>query len=165
MTPARPTPDRMWLDVGGMRVSCLTAGAHGTPVVLLHGGGIDSAAFSYSYAIGAVAKDHRVFAPDWPGYGQSDRPDIDYTMGFYVGFLEDLMDRLGYERASLVGISLGGGASLGFALRSPRRVENLVLVDSYGLGSDVPWGVSATSWFARRSSTPRRTRSCAAAAR
>ena len=41
---------------------------------------------------------------------------------------------------SLVGISMGSGAALGFALRSPQRVEKLVLVDSYGLGSGVPRG-------------------------
>jgi pimeloyl-ACP methyl ester carboxylesterase len=35
---------------------------------------------------------------------------------------------------------MGGGAALGFALRSAQRVEKLVLVDSYGLGSEVPWG-------------------------
>jgi pimeloyl-ACP methyl ester carboxylesterase len=61
-------------------------------------------------------------------------------MGFYVDFLERLMDALDLERASLVGLSMGGGAALGFALRSPQRVEKLVLVDSYGLGSNVPWG-------------------------
>ncbi len=81
-----------------------------------------------------------MFAPDWPGYGESDKPDIDYTMSFYVGFLKKLMDSLGFERVSLVGISLGGGAALGFALDFPERVEKLVLVDSNGLGGDVPWG-------------------------
>jgi len=87
-----------------------------------------------------AAGGRRVLAPDWPGYGQSDKPNLDYIMGFYVYFLGRFMDALGFERASLVGISMGGGAALGFALRSPQRVEKLVLVDSYGLGSGVPWG-------------------------
>jgi len=96
--------------------------------VLLHGGGIDSASFTYSNIIGPLAEEHRVFAPDWPGYGHSDKPDLDYTMGFYVDFLGRLMDALDLERASLVGLSMGGGAALRFALRSPERVEKLVLV-------------------------------------
>jgi pimeloyl-ACP methyl ester carboxylesterase len=130
-----------WVDVNGLRVHCLTAGRGGSPVVLLHGGGIDSASFTYSHTIGPLAEEQRrVFAPDWPGYGQSDKPDLGYAMGFYVDFLGRLMDALGLESASLVGISMGGGAALGFALRSPERVEKLVLVDSYGLGSEVPWG-------------------------
>jgi pimeloyl-ACP methyl ester carboxylesterase len=129
-----------WVDVNGIRVHCLTAGVSGPPVVLLHGGGIDSSGFTYGRIIGPLAEGRRVFAPDWPGYGRSDKPDLDYTMGFYVDFLEHLMDALDLGKASIVGISMGGGAALGFALRSAQRVDKLVLVDSYGLGSDVPWG-------------------------
>jgi pimeloyl-ACP methyl ester carboxylesterase len=129
-----------WVDVNGIRVSCLTAGEAGSPVVLLHGGGIDSASFTYGHIIRPLSDGGRVFAPDWPGYGHSDKPNLGYTMRFYVDFLGRLMDALDLERASLVGISMGGGAALGFALRSPQRVEKLVLVDSYGLGSEVPWG-------------------------
>ncbi|MBV9454341.1 MAG: alpha/beta fold hydrolase [Rubrobacter sp.] len=80
-----------------------------------------------------------MFAPDWPGYGESDKPDVEHTMEFYVGFLGSLMDTLQLERVSLVGISLGGGAALGFTFCSPQRV-GLVLVDRYGLGDEVPWG-------------------------
>jgi pimeloyl-ACP methyl ester carboxylesterase len=133
------TPTR-WVDVNGIRVHCLTAGGAGSPVVLLHGGGIDSASFTYGHLIGTLAEEHRVFAPDWPGYGHSDKPDLDYAMSFYIDFLGRLMNALGLERTSLVGISMGGGAALGFALRSPERVEKLVLVASYGLGGTVPWG-------------------------
>ena len=131
----------LWVDVNGLRVHCLTAGWGGSPVILLHGGGIDSASFTYRYIIGPLAEEQRrVFALDWPGYGQSDRPDLDYSMRFFIDFLGQLMVTLGLERASLVGISMGGGAALGFALHSPQCVEKLVLVDSYGLGSQVPWG-------------------------
>jgi pimeloyl-ACP methyl ester carboxylesterase len=79
-----------------------------------------------------------VFAPDWPGYGQSDKPEIEYSTEYYVGLLGRLMDALGLKKANLVGISMGGAISLGFTLRSPQRVEKLVLVDSHGLGREVP---------------------------
>jgi hypothetical protein len=36
----------IWLDIDGMRLYCLTAGENGTPVVLLHGAGLDSATLS-----------------------------------------------------------------------------------------------------------------------
>jgi pimeloyl-ACP methyl ester carboxylesterase len=48
--------------------------------------------------------------------------------------------RVGQKHRGLVGLSMGGEAALGFALRSPERVEKLVLVASYGLGSNGPWG-------------------------
>jgi pimeloyl-ACP methyl ester carboxylesterase len=130
----------LWAEVGEVRVHCLVGGDAGSPVVLLHGGGIDSADFTYRYAIGPLTEEHRVFAPDWPSYGGSDNPDVAYTMSFFLDFLRRLMDTLGLERASLVGLSMGGAAALGFALRAPDRVEKLVLVDSYGLGDKVPWG-------------------------
>jgi pimeloyl-ACP methyl ester carboxylesterase len=53
------------------------------------------------------------------------------------------MDALGLEKANLVGISMGGAISLGFSLRSPKRVEKLVLVDGHGLGGEVPGGAAS----------------------
>lgn len=128
------------VELNGLNVHYLAVGRDGPPVLLLHGGGLDSAGFTYRYTIGPLSEEHRVFAPDWPGYGQSDKPEVEYTVPFYVGFLGHLVDALGLGRISLVGLSMGGAAALGFALRAPERVDKLVLVDSYGLGSKVPWG-------------------------
>jgi len=50
---------------------------------------------------------------------------------------------LGLKKANLVGISMGGAISLGFSLRSPQRVEKLILVDSHGLGREVPGRVAS----------------------
>ena len=121
----------------GLRIHCLTAGQTGAPVLLLHGGGYDAASLSYGPSIEPISQSHRVFAPDWPGYGQSDKPDTSYTTEYYETFLGHLMDALGLEKASLIGISMGGAISLGFSLHSPKRVEKLVLVDSHGLGKEV----------------------------
>jgi pimeloyl-ACP methyl ester carboxylesterase len=129
-----------YLDAAGLRVHCLEAGDAGSPIILLHGGGLDSAGLSWRYAVGPLAEGHRVFAPDLPGYGQSAKPDVEYSFDFYVGFVGQLLDTLGLDQASLVGLSLGGGAALGFALRSPERVSRLALVDSYGLGGEAPFG-------------------------
>src|SRR5215216_3245877 len=127
-----------WINVEGLLVHYLMAGQIGTPVLLLHGGGYDSASLSYKQSIEPISQYHRVFAPDWPGYGESDKPKLRYITEYYVDFLGQLMDALGLEKASLVGISMGGAISLGFSLHSPERVEKLVLVDSHGLGKEVP---------------------------
>jgi pimeloyl-ACP methyl ester carboxylesterase len=132
-----------WIEVGGLRIHCLMAGQTGSTVLLLHGGGYDSASLSYGPSIGPISRSHRVFVPDWPGYGESDKPDLDYTTEYYVTFLGRLMDALGLEKATLVGISMGGAISLGFSLRSPERVQKLVLVDSHGLGKEVPGRVAS----------------------
>ena len=132
-----------WVEVDGFRIHCIKAGEGDTHVLLLHGGGYDSASLSYKHSIGPISEHYRVLAPDWPGYGESDKPEMEYSTEYYVGFLERLMNALGLEKASLVGISMGGAISLGFALRSPQRVEKLVLVDSHGLGGEVPGGVAS----------------------
>ena len=126
-----------WVEVQRVRVHYLTAGA-GEPVFLLHGGGTDSASLSWRLTIGPLAEHVHVFAPDWPGYGDSDKPAIAYTTEYYLGFLRDLLDALGVAHASLVGVSMGGGIALGFTLRFPERVRRLVLVDSYGLQAMAP---------------------------
>jgi pimeloyl-ACP methyl ester carboxylesterase len=139
----RTNVENRWIEVDGFRIHYLNAGEVHAPVLLLHGGGYDSASLSYKHAIGPISEHHRVFAPDWPGYGQSDKPKMEYSTEYYVGFLERLMNVLGLEKVSLVGISMGGAISLGFALQSPQRVERLVLVDSHGLGGEVPGGMAS----------------------
>ena len=129
-----------WVEVEGLRIHYLQAGAQGTPVVLLHGGGLDSAALTYRFTIGPLAKQHRVIAPDWPGFGESAAPTTAWGVDAYVRFLGRLLDALDLSHAGLVGISLGGAIALGLTLRSPERVEKLVLIDSYGLGREVPGG-------------------------
>ncbi len=127
----------IWLDIDGMRIHCLTAGESGSPVMLLHGAGVDSASFSWGEVIGPLAAHHRIFAPDLPGYGQSSKPDIQYTIEFYVSFVEHVLDVLHLEKVSLVGLSLGGAIALALTLRAPGRVEKLVLVDPYGIQDKV----------------------------
>jgi pimeloyl-ACP methyl ester carboxylesterase len=127
----------IWLNVDSLRIHCLAAGESGSAVLLLHGGGLDSAALSWEEVIGPLSEKHRVFAPDLPGYGQSDKPAIQYTVDYYIAFLEQLMDALHLEQTSLVGLSMGGGIALGVTLRFPARVEKLVLVDSYGIQDKV----------------------------
>jgi pimeloyl-ACP methyl ester carboxylesterase len=132
-----------WVEVDGLWIHYLRAGEGNEPVLLLHGGGYDAASLSYKHAIGPISEHQPVFAPDWPGYGQSDKPEMQYSTEYYLEFLGRLMEALGLEKASLVGISMGGAISLGFALRSPQRVEKLVLVDSHGLGGEVPGGTAS----------------------
>jgi pimeloyl-ACP methyl ester carboxylesterase len=110
------------------------AGSKGPVVVLLHGGGVDSAHLSWGGVMAPLAASgYRVLAPDLPGYGGTDKPDIRYTTAFYLDFLRAFLDKLEIKKASFMGLSMGGGLSLGFTLENPQRVEKLVLVDSYGI--------------------------------
>ncbi len=126
-------PQSDWLDIDGMRIHYLKAGTSGSPLLLLHGAGLDSATLSWNEVIGPLATHHRVFAPDLPGYGKSSRPDISYTIDFYVTFVKHLLDALHLEKVTLLGLSMGGAIALALTLHSPKRIEKLVLVDTYGI--------------------------------
>ncbi len=82
----------------------------------------------------------RVVRYDVRGHGRSLVPPSGYSFPTYAADLADLLDRLNVDRpitealaveqVHLVGLSMGGGIALQFALDQPRRVRSLVLVDS-----------------------------------
>ena len=49
-------------------------------------------------------------------------------------WLDDVMRALSLDRASIVGVSLGGWLALDYATRRPERVESFVLICAAGLG-------------------------------
>lgn len=127
--------------VDGVSLHYLRAGVDGgTRVLLLHGGIIDSASLSWGGLVGPLAEEFEVFALDLPGYGESDRPVAPYTTEYHVGMVDGFVDELDLAPLSVVGLSLGGGIALGLALETP-KVDRLVLVDSYGLGRELPNGL------------------------
>jgi pimeloyl-ACP methyl ester carboxylesterase len=134
-----PEITHLWTETAGQRIHALHAGSGDRIILLLHGGGIDSARLSWELLIPELAQNAQVFAPDWPGYGQSRRPDTPFQLTDCIALLPHLMDAWEISSASLAGISLGGGIAMGFALDHPDRVERLVLADSYGLQRRVPF--------------------------
>lgn len=131
------TPTRI-VEACGTRLACYEAGQSDVPLVLLHGGGSDSARLSWGPTLERLAPWYRVIAVDWPGYGESPLPDWPVNMGRLIDCLEILRDSLDLEHMHLAGISMGGGAAIGYALGHPERVASLSLVDSYGLQSHAP---------------------------
>lgn len=114
------------------------AGSEGPPVVLLHGGGSDTARISWEKTIPVLADNYRVYAPDWPKHGGSRPYHGHATQEALERCLGDLLDAWELPRATLVGLSMGGSAATGFALDHPERVGRLVLVDSGGMQERAP---------------------------
>jgi len=120
------------IDVGALRVHHLLGG-RGSPVVFVHGLG-SSGYMEWRYNLEHTAARHRVFAPDLPGYGRSEKPRARYTIPYFARFIERYMADRGLRTATLVGASLGGRIALEVALDQPRLVRKLVLVNTLGLG-------------------------------
>mgnify|MGYP001772836000 CR=1 FL=1 len=72
----------------------------------------------------------KVLLHDMRGQGMSDKPRGEYSLERHVLDLKELLEHLGIERASLVGISYGGKVALMAAEMLPGRVEKLVVLNS-----------------------------------
>jgi pimeloyl-ACP methyl ester carboxylesterase len=97
----------------------------GRAVVLLHGLGATNASMLPTLA--ALASDHRVLAPDLPGFGDTEKPVRAYDPAYYARWLLAFLDAIGVERAVLIGNSMGGRVAIETAFLAPERVERLVL--------------------------------------
>ena len=73
----------------------------------------------WTHLIDRMHDDHRVMVPDLFGHGESDKPVGDYSLGAHAAALRDLLDRLGIERVTVLGHSLGGGHRDGVLLPLP----------------------------------------------
>jgi pimeloyl-ACP methyl ester carboxylesterase len=120
--------------VGGEHIAYRIFGK-GPLLLLVHG--LAGTSLTWKYVTPALSERFTVLAPDLLGQGESDKPDGEYSLDNHARTLRDLLDRLGYERATVVGQSLGGGVAMQFAYRFPERCERLVLVNSGGLGREV----------------------------
>lgn len=126
------------IEVDGVSTRYLEAGK-GPPLVLLHA--LGESALDWRWVLPALARTHRVYAPDLPGFGGSGKSAADYSPAFFQRFVAAYLDALGVERAALAGNSLGGLVALRLALSEPEKVGALALIDSAGLGREVAYAL------------------------
>lgn len=97
----------------------------GFPLVLLHGNGEDGSYFTHQ--IEPFARHFRVIAPDTRGHGRTPRGEAPFTIRQFADDLLAFLDRLGIEKAHILGFSDGGNIAMIFAIAHPERVEKLIL--------------------------------------
>lgn len=128
-TKATAGAEGKYVTVYGARIHYVEQGS-GPVVVLIHGLADDTSVWRASME--PLARNFRVIAVDLIGHGRSAKPLLNYRPATFTDFFVAFLDALRIERATLVGNSLGGWVGTLVALRQPRRVERLVLVDSGG---------------------------------
>ena len=108
----------------------------GPVVIFLHGAGGGASGYSnFKGNFPEFAKaGHRCIVLDMLGFGLSSKPDIPmYDLDFFVAGVKGLVDALGLKDITLVGNSLGGAVSLGYALAYPDEVRRLILMAPGGV--------------------------------
>jgi pimeloyl-ACP methyl ester carboxylesterase len=78
----------------------------------------------------SLASNHRAYALDFWGFGESDKRRESYEVSDFVALVDQFMERLGIESAPVIGHSMGGTVALNLALDRPKRVEKVAVVGS-----------------------------------
>ena len=124
-------PMGKFLEVDGVRLHYIVRG-RGSPVVLLHGNGALVQDMVLSDLVKRLAKKHRVFVFDRPGYGYSTRPrGRGWTPEAQAALLSKAFAELGIEQPVVLGHSWGALVAMALALDHPQAVKSLVLASGY----------------------------------
>lgn len=111
-------------------------GGSGPAVVLIHGFG-DTGDMWTPLAI-ALAKDHRVVVPDLRGMGLSSKPESGYDKRTQAADIRAVLDKLGIDKADIVGHDIGTMVAYAYAARYPDKTTRLVVMDAPVPGV-APW--------------------------
>ncbi len=91
------------------------------PLVMLHAPAIGASAYEMRKVVGALAQKYRVYAPDLPGFGLSDRPNSNYSGEMYSDFFHDFLAEVVQRPATL----LASGLSCNYAVIVAERFSDM----------------------------------------
>jgi pimeloyl-ACP methyl ester carboxylesterase len=133
-----------YVDTRYGKTHIIVAGNKDAPPLILVQGLAGTAPLWY-HQIPVFAKHFRVFALDTPGQpGKSDLNPPSFTQNGYSFWLNDVMDSLGIQRASFLGVSTGGWFLTKFSLYAPHRIDRMILVSPTGfIRARIPFKI----WF------------------
>jgi pimeloyl-ACP methyl ester carboxylesterase len=118
-----------FVDVDGARVHYRDEGPRDAPVLLaVHG--VYSSLHTWDGWVDAL-DDVRVVRLDLPGFGLTGPNESrEYSLSYYVDFLDAFCEAVGLDSVALAGNSLGGAIGWRFAVTHQERVERLLLLDA-----------------------------------
>ncbi|MFM8466848.1 MAG: alpha/beta fold hydrolase [Oxalobacteraceae bacterium] len=128
-----------FLSLRGLRMHVRHWGHEGAPRLFMLHGWMDVSA-SFQFVVDSLAREWHVIAPDWRGFGLSERSDAGcYWFPDYLADLEALLDHYaGDQPIDLLGHSMGGNVACLYAGVRPRRVARLINLEGFGLPTTQP---------------------------
>lgn len=118
-------------ELDGTRIHYKMVGEGSRTLVFVHGFGCDMNTWAYQYEAFKDDTTLSMIFVDLPGYGQSDKPQVDYTLDFFASALKAVVDKAleGRNRVVLVGHSLGTPVCRRFVQNYPDMAAGLCDVD------------------------------------
>lgn len=140
-----------YVEVDGLRMHYVDEG-EGEVVLCLHGE--PSWSYLYRKMIPPLSEHHRVIAPDFVGFGKSDKPTAkeDYSLDLHKRLLIGLIETLDLRDITLVVQDWGGLIGLVVATTIPERISRLVIMNTGLPTGDTPHTEGFLRWrsFAER---------------
>ena len=115
------------VDVNGTRLHYVEAGTSGSPVLLVHG--FPETWWTFHKLIPLLAPNHRVFAVDLRGFGDSDNGPGDYDSATAAEDLHQLVGRLGVGPVHLTGQDISGATVFRLATTHPQDVRSFTAIE------------------------------------
>jgi len=116
------------VDICGSKMHYLEAGL-GRPILFLHG--IPTSSYVWRNIIPYLSPLGRCIAPDLIGFGQSDKPDIEYTLKDHIKYIEAFIEKLNLKRFVLVMHGWGSVIGFDYAMRHENNCTGLVFYESF----------------------------------
>lgn len=132
--------ENKFIEIDGVRISYIEEGSGDHTVLFIHG--LGGSLNNWDYNFGVFQENYHCLAIDLPGFGNSNRPDIPYSISLHTDFVTNFLSKKGVEKAVLIGNSMGGHISANTAILYPELVERLVLVDASGADYKPHWILS-----------------------
>lgn len=135
----RKVPRSEFVTLRGLRLHVRHWGEPGAPKLFMLHGWMDVSA-SFQFVVDCLKRDWHVIAPDWRGFGLSERASSDcYWFADYLGDLEALLDHYAPDQSvDLLGHSMGGNVAGIYAGVRPQRVARFINLEGVGLPSTQP---------------------------
>lgn len=133
--------ERLEIDERSGRLSCYVAGK-GRPMLLVHSINAAGSAYEVRPIFEHFRTHNRVYAPDLPGFGFSDRSERDYNVELYTNSVRDMLERIasdsGGERIDALALSTSAEFLARAAAEDSSSLRSLAFITPTGFrkGSD-----------------------------
>jgi pimeloyl-ACP methyl ester carboxylesterase len=126
---AEPKSESHLAKFGTNKVHYVTAGQGTKTIVFIHGWACNAG--FWREQVPALADRAKLVLIDLPGHGESDKPQVEYTMHYFADAVIAVMRDAKLKKATLVGHSMGAPIICRVYAKAPERVAGLVAVDGF----------------------------------